>query len=59
MKNLPVRWHKGGWPVLSVRPDLLLAATARRIEQAAAAQEWEDEGGALKQAIVAGPKLPL
>ena len=63
MKNPFIRWNKE-WPVLSVRPELLLAAARQKAAQAAteqviAKQEWDAEGGAIKPPIVAGPKLPL
>ena len=63
MKNPFVRWNNE-WPVLSIRPELLLAAARQKAAQAAtehviAKQEWDAEGGAIKPPIVAGPKLPL
>jgi hypothetical protein len=57
--ELDVRWNKAGWPVLFVKPQPLPAAALRKAEQAAANEEWEDEGGALKPTLVPGPKLPL
>jgi hypothetical protein len=60
-----VKWSRAGWPVLSVPPEVLLAASARKAAQAsatqqhAANQEWDAEGGAIKPSIDSGPKLPL
>ena len=64
MKNPFVRWNNE-WPVLSVKPELLLAAARQKAAQAAvtqqvsAKQEWDAEGGTIKPPIIAGPKLPL
>jgi hypothetical protein len=57
--ELFVRWNNGR-PVLSRKPEPLPAEPARKAEQVAANQEWEDEGGATKPSLTTqGPKLPL
>ena len=65
MKNPFAHWKQAGWPVLSAKPEMLLAAARQKAAQAAvtqqvsAKQEWDAEGGAIKPPIVTGPKLPL
>ena len=56
LPELVGRLSKAVWPG---RPETPLEAQLHKAEQAAANQEWEDEGGAVKPPIVPGPKLPL
>ena len=43
------RWRKAIIPLLTGRPETPAEAEARKAEQLAANQEWEDEGGAVKK----------
>jgi hypothetical protein len=52
------RWRKDPWPTPSGMQELRVAPPAPDAEHAAR-QEWDNEGGAVKPPMVAGPKLPL
>jgi hypothetical protein len=57
--ELFARFSRAAWPILTGRPETL-PETKRKADQVAANQEWEDEGGAIKQpAANDQPKLPL
>jgi len=69
MKSLPTnrtrltemfaRWRKDPWPMPTGMHEAIPGGPERQAEQAAARQEWEDEGGTVRPPIAPGPKLPL